>query len=40
MVYIRKGRVRNTDANPPGHIDPFELLIDAGICDRRCEPLE
>jgi hypothetical protein len=26
-------------ANPRGHIDPFELLIDAGICDRRCEPL-
>jgi hypothetical protein len=26
-------------ANPCGHIDPFELLIDAGICDRRCEPL-
>jgi hypothetical protein len=27
-------------ANPKGHIDPFELLIDAGICDRMCEPLE
>ena len=26
-------------ANPRGHIDPFELLIDSGICDRRCEPL-
>ena len=26
-------------ANPQGHIDPFELLIDAGICDRRCERL-
>jgi hypothetical protein len=26
-------------ANPRGHIDPFELLIDAGICDRRCRPL-
>lgn len=26
-------------ANPTGHIDPFELLIDAGICDRMCEPL-
>jgi hypothetical protein len=26
-------------ANPMGHIDPFELLIDAGICDRMCEPL-
>lgn len=25
--------------NPGGHIDPFELLIDAKICDRRCEPL-
>ena len=25
--------------NPGGHIDPFELLIDANICDRRCEPL-
>jgi hypothetical protein len=25
--------------NPKGHIDPFELLIDGGICDRRCEPL-
>jgi hypothetical protein len=22
----------------PWHIDPFELLIDAGICDRMCEP--
>ena len=26
------------DANPSGHIDPFELLIDAGICDTMCEP--
>jgi hypothetical protein len=21
------------------HIDPFELLIDAKICDTKCEPL-
>ena len=27
-------------ANPTGHIDPFELLIDVHICDRRCESLE
>lgn len=26
-------------ANPRGHIDPFELLIDANICDRKCEPV-
>jgi hypothetical protein len=26
-------------ANRSGHTDPFELLIDAAICDRRCEPL-
>lgn len=26
-------------ANPTGHIDPFESLIDAGICDRKCEPI-
>jgi hypothetical protein len=26
-------------ANPKGRIDPFELLIDAAICDRMCEPL-
>jgi hypothetical protein len=25
-------------ANPRGHIDPFELLIDADICDTQCEP--
>jgi hypothetical protein len=24
--------------NPKGHVDPFELLIDAYICDRMCEP--
>jgi len=27
------------EANPRGHIDPFELLIDTNICDRSCEPL-
>lgn len=27
------------EANPRGHIDPFELLIDTNICDRQCEPL-
>lgn len=27
------------EAHPRGHIDPFELLIDTGICDRTCEPL-
>lgn len=26
-------------ACPTGHIDPFELLIDAQICDTKCEPL-
>jgi hypothetical protein len=26
-------------ANPKGHIDPFELLIDAKICNRSCDPL-
>ena len=26
-------------ADPRGHIDPFELLIDAGICDKGCEPV-
>jgi hypothetical protein len=26
-------------ANPKGHIDPFELLIDANICDKKCEPI-
>ena len=26
-------------ANPRGHVDPFELLIDARICDTRCEPM-
>jgi len=26
------------EANPQGHIDPFELLIDADICDSKCEP--
>ena len=25
-------------ANPGGHIDPFELLIDAEICDTKCDP--
>jgi hypothetical protein len=25
-------------ANPRRHVDPFELLIDANICDRMCEP--
>jgi hypothetical protein len=25
-------------ANSRGHIDPFELLIDADICDTKCEP--
>jgi hypothetical protein len=25
-------------ADPTGHIDPFELLIDANICDSNCEP--
>jgi hypothetical protein len=25
-------------ANPRGHIDPFELLIDADICDTKCGP--
>ena len=25
--------------NPAGHIDPFELLIDAKICDTHCKPL-
>ena len=27
------------NANPKGHIDPFELLIDANICDTKCEPI-
>jgi hypothetical protein len=27
------------EANPKGHIDPFELLIDADICDTKCQPL-
>ena len=27
-------------ANSKGHIDPFELLIDARICDRSCEPIK
>lgn len=27
------------EANPRGHIDPFEMLIDTGICDRTCEPM-
>ncbi|HVA46576.1 MAG TPA: hypothetical protein VNH11_09400 [Pirellulales bacterium] len=26
-------------ANPGGHVDPFELLIDANICDRKCDPI-
>lgn len=26
-------------ANRKGHIDPFELLIDANICDTKCEPV-
>jgi hypothetical protein len=26
-------------AHPKGHIDPFELLIDAKICDTNCQPL-
>lgn len=25
-------------AHPMGHIDPFELLIDADICDTKCKP--
>ena len=25
-------------ANLRGHIDPFELLIDADICDTKCDP--
>lgn len=26
-------------AHPDGHIDPFELLIDAEICDTMCRPM-
>lgn len=26
-------------AHPTAHFDPFELLIEAGICDVDCQPL-
>jgi hypothetical protein len=27
------------DTRAGSHIDPFELLVDSGICDTKCEPL-
>ena len=27
------------EMDPTAHDDPFELLIEAGICDTKCQPL-
>jgi hypothetical protein len=36
---VTKATMAALAANPKGHIDPFELLIDANICDRKCDPI-
>jgi hypothetical protein len=36
---IVKATVAALEVHKDAHIDPFELLIDADICDTKCQPI-